>query len=422
MSISSIFIRRPVMTVLVMIGIVVFGIKAYRGLPVSDLPNVDYPTITVNASLPGASPETMASAVATPLEKQFSTIAGIDNMTSTSALAAMTITIQFALSRNIDAAAQDVQSGITQTLRTLPIGIIPPSYQKVNPADQPILYFTLASNLMPLYQLDEYGETVMAQRMSMVSGVAQVVVFGSQKYAVRAQLDPNALAYRKIGIDEVFNAINNQNVNLPTGILWGPNHAYTVQANGQLNDAASFSRMVVAYRDGAPVRLGDLGHVFDDVQNNKIASWYNGNRSIILAVFRQPGTNTVQVATDIKRLLASTLRAQIPQSVEINTLYDRSVGIESLRERRQVHTPAHALSRRDGDLPVSEEPLGHGDPQPRPANLSDRHLHGDVPVGLQPGQPVPHGAHARRAGFVVDDAIVMLENVVRHMEMGKDPL
>jgi multidrug efflux pump subunit AcrB len=239
MNFSELFIRRPVTTVLVMAGILFFGINAYGRLPVSDLPTVDFPTITVNASLPGASPETMASAVATPLEKQFSTIAGIDNMTSTSTLGSTSITIQFSLDRPIDAAAQDVQSMIAKTLRDLPPGIIPPSYQKVNPADQAILYYAFTSQLMPLSQLDEYAETMMAQRISMVAGVAQVNVYGSQKYAVRVQLDPNALAQRQLGIDEVATAITSQNVNLPTGVLNGLNKAYTVQANGQLQDAAS---------------------------------------------------------------------------------------------------------------------------------------------------------------------------------------
>ena len=220
MNLSALFVRRPVTTVLLMVGVVVFGMSSYFRLPVSDLPNVDYPTLTVNASLPGASPETMASAVATPLEKQFSTIAGIDNMTSTSSLGSTSITIQFTLERDIDGAAQDVQAQIARTLRDLPPGIIPPSYQKVNPADQPILYYTLSSALMPLSQLDEYGETVLAQRISMVSGVAQVSVFGAQKYAVRIQLDPSALAYRKIGIDEVSNAITAQNVNLPLCVFF----------------------------------------------------------------------------------------------------------------------------------------------------------------------------------------------------------
>ncbi|HEX8724779.1 MAG TPA: efflux RND transporter permease subunit, partial [Gemmatimonadaceae bacterium] len=324
MNLSALFVRRPVMTVLVMIGIVVFGISAYRRLSVSDLPTVDYPTISVNASLPGASPETMAAAVATPLEKQFSTIAGIDNMTSTSLLGSTSITLQFTLDRDIDGAAQDVQSAIGAVLRQLPPGIIPPSYRKVNPADQAIVYFALTSKLLPLSKLDDYAETVMAQRISMVDGVAQVQVFGAQKYAVRVQLDPNALAYRKIGIDEVANAITAQNVNLPTGILWGPNRAYTVQANGQLQDAASFARLVVTYRNGAAVRLGDLGNVLDDVQDNKTASWYSGTRSVVLAIQRQPGTNTVKVA-DAVHAMVDQIRPQLPGSVRIETLNDRSV-------------------------------------------------------------------------------------------------
>ncbi|HEX7941545.1 MAG TPA: efflux RND transporter permease subunit, partial [Gemmatimonadaceae bacterium] len=221
MNISSLFIRRPVMTTLVMVGILIFGIVAYRLLPVSDLPTVDYPTISVSASLAGASPETMASAVATPLEKQFSTIAGVDVMSSTSSQGSTNITLQFTLDRNIDAAAQDVQAAISQTLRQLPQGIIPPSYRKVDPSAAPILYLALVSPTMPLSQLDEYAETFLAQRISTVDGVAQVQVYGSQKYAVRVQLDPQALAARKIGIDEVADAIDNGNVNLPTGVLWG---------------------------------------------------------------------------------------------------------------------------------------------------------------------------------------------------------
>src|SRR5205085_407198 len=327
MNFSELFIRRPVTTVLVMAGILFFGLTAYQRLPVSDLPTVDFPTIQVQASLPGASPETMAAAVATPLEKQFSTIAGIDNMTSVSNLGSTSITIQFALDRNIDAAAQDVQAMIAKTLRDLPPGIIPPSYQKVNPADQAILLFALTSKLLPLSQLDEYGETVLAQRISMVPGVAQVIVYGSQKYAVRVQLDPTALAYRKIGIDEVADAINKQNVNLPTGVLWGPNKAFTVQANGQLQNAESFGRMVVTYRNGAPVRLGDIGHVLDDVQSNKVASWFNGSRAIVLAIQRQPGSNTVAVATGVKDLV-KRMQSQLPGSVQLSTLIDRTIPIE----------------------------------------------------------------------------------------------
>src|SRR5689334_5689058 len=250
MSFTTLFIKRPVMTTLVMVGILVFGIVAYRQLPVSDLPNVDFPTITVAAQLPGASPETMAATVATPLEKQFSTIAGIDNMTTTSSLGQTQIVIQFALDRDIDAAAQDVQAAITQTLRTLPQGILPPSYQKTNPADAPILTLALTSDVVPLSTLDEYGETTIAQHLSMVGGVAQVLVFGTQKYAVRIQLDPGALATRNLALEDVASAVSGQNVNLPTGVLWGPKTALTVQATGQIPNAEGFQRLIVAYRNG----------------------------------------------------------------------------------------------------------------------------------------------------------------------------
>ncbi len=420
MNLSALFIRRPVTTVLFMVGLIVFGITAYRRLPVSDLPTVDFPTIQVSATLPGASPETMAAAVATPLEKQFSTIAGIDNMTSISNLGSTSITIQFALDRNIDAAAQDVQAMIAKTLSNLPPGIIPPSYQKVNPADQAILLFALTSKLMPLSQLDEYGETVLAQRISMVAGVAQVVVYGSQKYAVRVQLDPTALAYRKIGIDEVANAINNQNVNLPTGVLWGPNKAFTVQANGQLQDAASFSRMVVTYRNGAPVKLGDIGHVLDDVQNNKVASWYNGERAIVLAIQRQPGSNTVAVASGVKDLVEK-LRSQIPGSVHLTTLIDRTVPIEeSVRDVKMTLLLTLVLV-----VAVIFLFLRNVSATIIPSLALPISVVGTFAVMYLLDYSLDNlslMALTLAVGFVVDDAIVMLENIVRHMEMGKPPL
>ena len=420
MNLSELFIRRPVTTVLFMVGLVVFGITAYRRLPVSDLPTVDFPTIQVNASLPGASPETMAAAVATPLEKQFSTIAGIDNMTSISNLGSTSITIQFALDRNIDAAAQDVQAMIAKTLRDLPPGIIPPSYQKVNPADQAILLFALTTKLLPLSQLDEYGETVLAQRISMVPGVAQVIVYGSQKYAVRVQLDPTALAYRKIGIDEVANAINKQNVNLPTGVLWGPNKAFTVQANGQLQNAASFGRMVVTYRNGAPVRLGDLGRVFDDVQSNKVASWFNGSRAIVLAIQRQPGSNTVAVATAVKDLV-SKLRTQIPGSVQLTTLIDRTIAIEdSVRDVKMTLLLTLVLV-----VAVIFLFLRNVSATVIPSLALPISVVGTFAVMYLLDYSLDNlslMALTLAVGFVVDDAIVMLENIVRHMEMGKPPL
>src|SRR5215831_19493186 len=249
MNIAAIFIKRPVMTTLVMVAILLFGVMAYRQLPVSDLPNVDFPTIQVNAGLPGASPETMASSVATPLERQFSTIPGLDSMTSTSTRGSTSVTLQFSLDRSLDAAAQDVQSAIAASLRRLPPGMPnPPTFRKVNPADQPILFLSLNSPTLPLSVVDDYAETMISQRISMINGVAQVNVMGSQKYAVRAQVDPSLLAARGIGIDEVENALARGNVNLPTGTLWGPRQAFTVQATGQLEDAAAFRPLIVAWR------------------------------------------------------------------------------------------------------------------------------------------------------------------------------
>jgi HAE1 family hydrophobic/amphiphilic exporter-1 len=408
------------MTVLVMIGILFFGAVSYTRLPVSDLPSVDFPTVQVNANLPGASPQTMAAAVATPLEKQFSTIAGIDNMTSSSQLGSTSITIQFSLDRSIDAAAADVQAAISQTLRSLPLGILPPSYRKVNPADQPILYFALTSKTMPLSQLDEYGETFMAQRISMVPGVAQVQVYGGQKYAVRVQLDPTSLANRGIGIDEVADAIGAQNVSMPTGTLWGTNRASTIRANGQLQNAGEFRQMVVAYRNGAPVHLDELGQVLDDVENNRVASWYNGDRSVVLVIQRQPGTNTVAVAEGVKNLLES-LRAQIPPSVEINTLYDKSVPIEeSVNDVKFTLMLTLFLV-----IMVIFVFLRNISATIIPSLALPMSLIGTFAVMYVLGYSLDNlslMALTLAVGFVVDDAIVMLENIVRHMEMGKDPM
>src|SRR5205807_866436 len=326
---AELFIRRPVMTTLLMLGIVIFGLMAYQLLPVSDLPNVDLPTVLVTATVPGASPETMASAVATPLERQFTTIAGVTSITSTSALGLTQITVQFTLDRNIDAAAQDIGAAVTQAQKLLPPQMpAPPTYQKVNPADQPVLYLSLGSPTLPLYQVDEYAETLLAQRISTVSGVAQVLVFGAQKFAVRVQVDPNALASRGIGIDEVERAIAQANVNLPTGTLYGTHRAFTVQATGQLTDAAAYRPLIVAYRKGNPVLLQELGQVIDGVQLDKVASWYNADRAVILAVQRQPGTNTSQVVDAIRGLLPA-LESQLPSSVQLRVLYDQS---DSIRE------------------------------------------------------------------------------------------
>ena len=417
MSISELFIKRPIMTTLVMMGILLFGIMAYRLLPVSDLPNVDFPTITVSASLPGASPETMASAVATPLEKQFSTIAGVDQMTSTSNLGNTSITLQFTLDRDIDAAAQDVNAAISKTLRLLPSGILPPSYQKVNPADSPIVYYAMSSKTLSLSALDEYAETFIAQRLSTVDGVAQVQVYGAAKYAVRVQLDPKALATRGIGIDEVADGIAASNVNLPTGILWGPHRAYTVEANGQLQNAAEFRPMVIAYRNGAPVRLQDVGQVLDDVQDNKSAAWYNGSRSIILAIQRQPGTNTVAVASRVRNVMAN-LRQQLPASVDLRLRYDRSDSIRaSLNDVRFTLLLTLCLV-----VLVIFLFLRNLSATVIPSLALPFSLVGTFAVMYQLGYSLDNlsmMALTLCVGFVVDDAIVMLENIVRHMEHGK---
>lgn len=320
MNIAELFIRRPVMTTLSSLAIMLFGLMAYRYLPVNNLPNVDFPTIVVSASLPGASPETMASSVATPLEKQFSTIAGLDSMTSTNIQGSTNITLQFNLTRNIDAGAQDVQAAIAATQAQLPPGMpSPPSYKKVNPADQPILYLGLGSSTMPISQVDQYAETYLAEKISMVSGVAQVQVYGAQKYAVRIQLDPRALATRGIGIDEVSTAIKNANVDMPTGTLYGQHQAFTVDTKGQLTNAAAYRSLIVAYQNGSPVRLDDVGQVLDSVQNNKTAGWANGEPSVVLAIQRQPGTNTVQVVDNVMRLIPA-FQAEVPAALHIRTL------------------------------------------------------------------------------------------------------
>src|ERR1700704_4887998 len=281
-----------------MAAIALFGLVAYRSLPVSDLPNVDFPTLLVTAQLPGASPETMGASVATPLENQFSLIAGLESMTSVNSLGSTQITLEFDLNRSLDGAAVDVQGAITQAARLLPQGMpTPPTFTKVNPADQPILYLLITSTTVPPWTLDEYAETRIAQRISMVSGVAQVQVLGAQKYAVHAQLDPPLLASRQIGINEVETALRNWNVNLPTGTIIGPQRAFTLQATGQLMTADQYRSVVVTYRSGSPVRLEELGTIIDSVEDDKTASWYytheGGGRAIVLAIQRQPGTNTI---------------------------------------------------------------------------------------------------------------------------------
>jgi HAE1 family hydrophobic/amphiphilic exporter-1 len=420
MNFTALFIRRPVMTTLATVALLIFGLAAYQKLPVSDLPNVDFPTITVSANLPGASPETMASSVATPLEKQFSTIAGVTDMSSSSTLGSTSVTLQFDLSRDIDAAAQDVQAAISATLRSLPQGIIPPSFRKSNPASSPILYVSLTSRTVPLSTLDEYGETMMGQRISTVAGVAQVNVFGAQKYAVRVQLDPAALANRGLGTDQVSQAISSSNVNQPTGVLWGQNRAYTLQASGQLTDAQQFREMTVAYRNGAAVRLGDVARVLDGVENPRVASWLRDQRSVTLAIQRQPGTNTVEVANAVKALLPQ-LEAQLPAGVELHIVYDRSQSInESVRDVKFTLMLTLALV-----IMVIFLFLRSTSATVIPSLALPMSMAGTFAVMWGLGYSLDNlslMAITLAVGFVVDDAIVMLENIVRHLEMGKPPM
>jgi HAE1 family hydrophobic/amphiphilic exporter-1 len=417
-NVCELFVRRPVMTVLVMTGILIFGIAAYRLLPVSTLPNVDFPTIQVTADLPGASPETMASAVATVLERRFSTISGIDEMTSVSGPGVTRITIQFALDRDIDAAAQDVSSAIATAARQLPATMAaPPSFRKVNPADFPVFFLALTSDTLPLSEVNEYAETYLAQRISTISGVAQVQVFGQQKYAVRVQVDPNALAARGVGINEVEQAVAQANVNLPTGTLYGKERMFAVQATGQLHNAEAFRPIIVTYRGGAPVRLKDLGRVIDGVENDKVAAWFKDKRGIVLAIFRQPGTNTVEVVDSIKKLLP-TFRAEVPPAVSIEVLFDRSVTIRSsVEEVERTLYVALVLVVLVIFLFLRNIPA-----TVIPAVALPMSIIGTFSVMYVLGYSLDNislMALTLCVGFVVDDAIVMLENITRHLEQGK---
>jgi HAE1 family hydrophobic/amphiphilic exporter-1 len=421
MNISGLFIRRPVTTTLVMLGILIFGIMGYKSLPVSDLPTVDFPTITVNANLPGASPETMASSVATPLEKNFSTIAGLDSMSSTSSLGRTQITLQFSLNRNVDAAAQDVQAMIARSARDLPPNMpTPPSYRKVNPANNSILLLALTSPTLPLSTVDEFAQTILAQRISMISGVAQVDVIGSQKFAVRIQLDPNQLAARQVGIDDVVAAVQRGSVDLPVGTLNAPNRAYTLVSDAQLSNAEAFRPMVVTYRNGAPVRIQDLGTALDSVENNKVGSWFNDKRSVILGIQRQPGANVVEVVDSIKAVLP-TLRAQIPQSIDLEVFFDRT---QSIRE--SVHDVQLTLI---GTvflvIFVIFLFLRNLSATIIPSLALPMSIVGTFAIMYLLDYSLDNlslMALTLAVCFVVDDAIVVLENIVRHMEEGETPL
>jgi len=421
MNISSLFIKRPITTTLIMLGIVVFGLMAYQQLPVSDLPTVDFPTIQVNASLPGASPETLASAVALPLEKQFATIAGVTSINSNSSQGNTSITLQFELSRNIDAAAQDVQAMIASAARQLPPQMpAPPSYRKVNPGDQPVLFLVLRSATLPLPVINEYAESTIAQRISMVSGVAQVQVFGAARYAVRVDLDPRKLSAHAIGIDEVASAIQNSNVSLPTGTMYGAQQTFTVLANGQLLRADKYGPMIIAYRNGNPVRLAEVAHVYDGIENDKSAAWYQGERTIYLAIQKQPGTNVVAVVDAVKQLLP-TFREQMPAAASLDIRNDRSDPIrESIHDVKVTMLITVALVIMVIFLFLRNLSATVIPSLALPASIIA--TFGVMYLLDYSLDNLSLMALTLCVGFVVDDAIVMLENIVRHMEMGKPPM
>ena len=420
MNISRIFVERPVMTTLVMAGLLVFGLMSYFSLPISNLPNVDFPTISVRASLSGASPETMASSVATPLEKEFSAIAGLESISSENYQGDTRVTLEFSLDRDIDDAALDVQSAISSAMRNLPDDMTtPPYFRKVNPSASAILYIAISSPTLRLSEVTEYAENFMAQRISMVSGVAQVNVYGSQKYAVRVHVDPEILAARGIGLNEVSDAVQGANVNLPTGNVAGPVREFTVRSSGQLMRAADYQSLVVTYRNGSPVHLRDIAQVEDSVENDKRGNTFKGTPGLILAISRQPGSNTVRIVDDIKTLMPK-FRSQIPAAVDLQILYDRS---ETIRESVQdvqftLYLAAFLVimvififlrNLRATLIPSLALPMS---------------IVGTFTIMRLAGfslNNISLMALTLSLGFVVDDAIVMLENIVRHMEMGKKP-
>src|SRR5471032_2889279 len=425
MHLSAIFIKRPIATSLLMLGIALFGVIAYRALPVSDLPNVDFPTLNVGAGLPGGDPGTMASAVASPLERQFTTIAGLDEMTSSSSAGSSNVTLQFDLGRDIDSAAVDVQTAIAAVMPLLPAGMpAPPSFRKFNPADQPVMFLGLTSDVVPMYVLDDYAETMIAPRISMVSGVSQVQVQGAQKYAVRVQVDPDKLHAEGIGLNEVNTALQNWNVNTPTGQLFGRDATFNIKAEGQLMNADAFKPIIVSYKNGAPVRLDQVATVLDNVEDNRNASWlYTKNaarRAINLQVMRQPGSNTIEV-TDAVRALLPSFAAQLPPAVHLTIRGDRSRNIrEAFSDIQWTMLITLVLV-----VMVIFLFLHSGSATLIPALALPFSIFGTFAVMQVLNFTLDNlsmMALILSIGFVVDDAIVMLENIVRHMEQGEPPL
>ncbi len=425
MNISETFIRRPIATSLLMLALALFGVLAYRALPVSDLPSIDFPTVTVSAALPGGDPNTMASAVASPLERQFTAISGLEDMTAASSAGTSTVTLQFDLSRDIEGAAVDVQTQIAAAMPLLPSGMpAPPSFKKVNPAEGSILTLGIVSNGVPLSALDDYAENLIAPRISMVSGVAQVTVNGQQKYAVRVQVDPNKLRNLHIGLNEVDQALQSWNVNIPTGQLFGPTQTFSIRTIGQLPNAEAFRPVVVAYRNGAPVRLDNIANVIDSVENTRTGAWLYSKeetrREIFMTVTRQPGTNTIQVMDAIRQVLPA-LDASLPPSVHLSVRRDASKNIrQAFSEIQLTMLVTFVLV-----VLVIFAFLRNGSATLIPALALPFTILGTFAV-----MELLHFslnnlsmmALILSIGFIVDDAIVMLENIVRHMENGEPPL
>src|SRR4030088_1387512 len=420
MRLSGLFIRRPVMTTLITASIIAFGVFGFRLLPVSALPRVDFPTINVTATLPGASADTMAASVAGIIERQLSTIAGISSMSSSSSQGTTQITIQFDLNRNIDAAALDVQTALTIAPRRLPIEMtIPPSFRKVNPADFPVLFVSLGSATLPLSAVNEYGDITIGQALSQIPGVAQAIIYGAQKFAIRVQADPEAAAARGLSLEDIRAAVSRANSSTPVGTLNGPKQDISLVASGQMDKAADYSHIVVAWRNGSPVKLDEVARIYDSVENDKIATWLNDSRAIVLAIQKQPDANTVAVVDGVRAKLPS-LRAQIPSSVVMEVLLDRSVSIrQSVSDVEETLLIAVALV-----IMVIFLFLRSASATLIPALAVPISLLGTCAVMYMLDYSINNMtllALTLSVGFVVDDAIVMLENIVRHIEHGMKP-
>src|SRR5437764_10731524 len=420
MTLSELCIRRPVMTTLITATIIAFGVFGFRLLPVSALPRVDFPTIAVTATLPGASADTMAASVAGVIERQLSTVAGISSMSSNSSQGTSTITIQFDLNRNIDAAALDVQTALTIAQRRLPVEmIIPPSFRKVNPADFPVLFVTLRSATLPLSTVHEYGDITLGQTVSQIQGVAQVSIYGAQKFAIRVQADPEAAAARGLSLEDIRAAVARANSSTPVGTLNGPKQDVALQASGQMDKAADYRQIVVAWRNGSPVKLDEVARIYDSVENDKIASWLNDERSIVLGIQKQPDANTVAVVDSVLAKLP-TLRAQIPPSVDVSVLMDRSISIrQAVSDVEETLLIAVALV-----ILVIFLFLRSASATFIPALAVPISLFGTYAVMYALDYSINNMtllALTLSVGFVVDDAIVMLENIVRHVEGGMRP-